>query len=187
MNAKMQRALQWTLLAVLTLAVGYAGLRFGRSLQGRNAPAVVEAPDFPFMPGDAFPDVRLADSLGTEVGSVELVATKHGAVGLFLDPNCVGCSAMATRWEQALSEGVVESEHVVAITSEDAAANARYRSAHALSYPIYQDVESAFLERHGVVTYPMEVVVGASGVIQAVSGDSKTPIDGESIRDLIEP
>jgi peroxiredoxin len=187
MNAKMQRPLQWTLLAVLTLAVGYAGLRFGRSLQGRNAPAVVEAPDFPFMPGDVFPDVRLADSLGAEVGSVELVASKRGAVVLFLDPNCEGCSAMATRWEQAVSEGVIAPERVFGITSEAAAMNAQYRTAHSLSYPIYQDVESAFLERHGVVTYPMEVVVGPSGTIQALSTDSKTPIDGESVRALIEP
>ena len=186
MNAKTRRVLQWMSFAVLILAVGYAGVRFGSSLRTRNAPEVVETPEFPFMPGDAFPDVRLADSLGTEVGSVELVASKRGAVVLFLDPNCEGCSAMATRWEQAVSAGVIQSERVFGITSEAAATNAQYRAAHALSYPIYQDVETAFLERHGVVTYPMEVVVGASGEIQAVSTDSKTPIDGESIGALIE-
>lgn len=181
----MKRLLQWTTFAVLALAVGYGGIRFGNSLRARNAP-VVEAPDFPFLPGDAFPDVRLADSLGTEMGSVEAVTSRHGAVVLFLDPNCEGCSEMAARWEQAVAQGVIEPERVFGITSEAAAVNVRYRAAHALSYPLYQDVESAFLNRHGVVTYPMEVVVGPAGTIQALSTDSRTPIDGESIRALME-
>jgi peroxiredoxin len=186
MNPKARRLLQWMSFGILALVVGYAGLRVGTSLRARgNAPVVVEAPDFPFLPGDAFPDVRLADSLGTEVGSVELVARTRGAVVLFLDPNCEGCSAMATRWEQAVSDGVIDPDRVFGVTSESAAANASYRAAHALSYPIYQDIESAFLERHGVVTYPMEVVVSASGMVQAVSTDSKTPIDGASMRALV--
>jgi peroxiredoxin len=184
MNTRTRRLLQGTFFAVLALAVGYAGVRFGSLLRARNAP-IVEAPDFPFMPGDAFPDVLLADSLGTEVGSIALVSSKHGAVVLFLDPNCEGCAAMATRWEQAVSDGVIDPGRVFGITSENAAANASYRAAHGLSYPLYQDVETAFLNRHGVVTYPMEVVVAASGTIQALSTDSKTPIDGESIRAMI--
>ena len=186
MNDSTKRWLQGTTLVVLAVAAGYAGLRFGGTLRARNAPAIVEAPEFPFKPGDAFPDVRLADSLGTEVGSVDLVNGKQGAVVLFLDPNCEGCSAMATRWEEGLSQGVIEPERLFAITSEPAAANAQYRASHALSYPIYQDIESAFLQRHGVVTYPMEIVVNATGTIQSLSTDSKTPIDSESVRALID-
>jgi peroxiredoxin len=155
-------------------------------LRARNAPVIVDAPEFPWKPGDPFPAVRLADSLGVEVGSQELVSGTRGAVVLFLDPNCEGCSAMAARWEQALAGGVIEAERVFGVTSEPAERNQRYRAEHALSFPIYQDVETAFLNRHGVVTYPMEVVVGASGTIQALSTDSKTPIDGESLRALIE-
>jgi hypothetical protein len=93
---------------------------------------------------------------------------------------------MAARWERGLSEGLIEAERVFGVTSATAAVNASYRAQHALSFPIYQDVENAYLQRHGVVTYPMEVVVGASGEIAALSTDSKTPIDGESIRALIE-
>lgn len=186
MNAKTKRLLQWSALVVVALVVGYAGLRVGGSLRGEKNTAIVEAPEFPFRPGDAFPDVRLADSLGTEAGSVELVRGRHGAVVLFLDPNCEGCSAMAVRWERGVAEGVIEPERVFGVTPADAALNSKYRATHALSFPIYQDVEDAFLERHGLVTYPMEVVVGASGTIQSLSTDSKTPIDGESIRALIE-
>jgi len=186
MNAKTRRLLQWTALVAVALMAGYAGLRVGGSLRGQNDAAIVEAPEFPFKSGDAFPDVRLADSLGTETGSVELVRGRHGAVVLFLDPNCEGCSAMAVRWERGVAEGMIEPERVFGITSAGPALNSKYRVAHALSFPIYQDVEDAFLQRHGVVTYPMEVVVGASGTIQSLSTDSKTPIDGESVRALIE-
>jgi peroxiredoxin len=107
-------------------------------------------------------------------------------VVLFLDPNCEGCSEMAARWDRGVSEGIVEPERIFAVTSATAAVNSQYRNSHALSFPLYQDVEDAFLQRYGVVTYPMEVVVGASGTIQSLSSDSKTPIDAESIRALIE-
>ena len=180
-----RRWLQWTMLLVLAVVAGIAGLRFGSVLRARNAPVIVEAPEFPFKPGDAFPDVRLADSLGTEMGSLELVRGKQGAVVLFLDPNCEGCTAMASRWEQGVTEGVIEPDRIFGISMETAAKNEEYRVAHALSFPIFQDVESAFLNRHGVVTYPMEVVVATSGTIQALSTDSKTPIDAASIRALV--
>ena len=186
MTGKTRQMLQWTVLVVLAVVAGYAGLRFGSSLRAGRHEQIVDAPDFPWKPGDPFPDVRLADSLGVETGSATLVSERHGAVVLFLDPNCDGCTAMAERWEQGLAAGVIEPERLFAITDAPAAENSNYRAAHGLSYPIYQDVETAFLNRHGVVTYPMEVVVGASGSIQALGNDSKTPIDGEAIRALID-
>lgn len=183
MNPTSRRALQWTVLVILAIGAGYAGLRFGSGLRARNAP-VIEAPAFAFKPGDPFPDVRLADSLGTEVGSVALVTERRGAVVLFLDPNCEGCSDMAARWQRGVSDGVIEIERVIGITSEPAAVNAKYRADYGLDFPIYEDIATAFIQQHGVVTYPMEIVVGPSGTINAVSDDSKSPIDGESIRAL---
>ena len=179
------RALRWVTFLLVVLAVGYAGMRLGRALRGRAAPAIIEAPPFPFRPGDPLPDVQLADSTGTASTSLGLVAERGGAVVLFLDPNCEGCLAMAQRWERALADGVVEPGRVLGVTREPAEVNARYRTEHGLSFPIYQDVESAYLQRHGVVTYPMEVVVGASGTILSLSDDSKSPIDGDAIRSLL--
>jgi peroxiredoxin len=184
MTTRTVRALQWTALVVLALVAGFAGLRFGAGLRSEH-PAIVDAPKFAFKPGDRFPDVQLADSLGTQVGSVALVTALHGAVVLFLDPNCEGCSAMAARWERGVADGVIEPERVIGITTEASAVNAKYRADHGLNFPIYQDVATAFLNQHGVVSYPMELVVGPSGTINAVSDDSKSPIDGESIRALI--
>jgi peroxiredoxin len=168
--------------AVAVLGVGYLGVRFGRAIRERTSPPVVEAPPFPFAPGDAFPDVALADSSGTVVRSVDVAA---GRVVLFLDPNCDGCTDMSVRWERALADGLVDAGRVLGVSRETSEIIGRYRAAHALSFPIYRDVEDAFIRQHGVVSYPLEVVVGASGTIRSLSDDSKTPIDEESIRLLL--
>ena len=185
MKARTQRSLRWTLFAVLGLVALYAGLRTGSVLRARNE-KVVEAPEFPFKPGDALPDVTLADSTDTPTGSVALVAERKGVVMLFLDPNCEGCSAMAAKWQRAVDAGAIEPERVIAITTATREQNASYRAQHMLGYPLYRDVDSAYLQQHGVVTYPMEMEVGASGVIQALSNDSVTEVDGDNIRALIE-
>lgn len=180
-----QRMLRRAAFVVAALAVAFAGMRVGAMLRARNQP-VLEAPAFPFEPGQALPDVQLADSTGATIGSVALVAERHGAVMLFLDPNCHSCEAMATRWQRAVEQGAIEPERVIAVTRSPADVNAQYRATHALAYPLYQDVESAFLEKHGVVTYPMEMEVGASGNIRALSTDSVNDVDGDKIRALIE-
>jgi len=105
---------------------------------------------------------------------------------LFLDPNCEGCSAMAAKWQRAVDAGAIESERVIAITTATREQNASYRAKHMLGYAVYRDVDSAFLEKHGVVTYPMEMEVGASGTITSLSNDSVTEVDGANIRALIE-
>ncbi len=184
MKAGTRRALRWTVFVLLGLVVLYAGMRTGSALRARNQP-VVEAPEFPFKPGDALPDVTLADSTGERVGSLSLVSGRKGAVVLFLDPNCEGCSAMAARWQQAVDAGAIEPERVIAITTAAPDVNVSYRAQHALAFPVYQDVDSAYLEKHGVVTYPMEMEVSASGIIQALSTDSKSVVDGESVRGLL--
>lgn len=185
MATNTQRMLRRGVFVVAALAVAYAGMRVGAALRARHQP-VVEGPEFPFQPGQALPDVQLADSTGATIGSVALVTGRHGAVMLFLDPNCHGCSAMAARWQHAVDQGAIEPERVIAVTMATAAVNSSYRATHALSYPLYQDVESAFLQKHGVVTYPMEMEVGASGKIQAMSTDSVNEVDGDKIRTLIE-
>ena len=181
MNAKTWRSIAFV---VVVLVVAAAGLRVGSSLRKRTTVAQTTEHNFPFKPGDAFPDVSLTDSLGTHVGSAALVQGK-GAVVLFLDPNCHGCLAMAERWERAVSDGVVEPERVIAVTRDPAVVNNRYREEHGFSYPLYTDSASVFLMQHGVSEYPMEMVVGASGRIRSLSTDSKTPIDAESIRAMI--
>jgi len=185
MKTGTQRWLRWTLFAVVGLVVLYAGLRTGSALRAKNE-KVVEAPEFPFKPGDALPDVTLADSTDARTGSVALVAERKGAVMLFLDPNCEGCSAMAAKWQRAVDAGAIESERVIAITTATREQNSSYRAQHMLGYAVYRDVDSAFLEKHGVVTYPMEMEVGASGTITSLSNDSVTEVDGANIRALIE-
>lgn len=184
MSFNAPRSIRLLSLLLVALAVGYAGVRLGQSLRDRNNPPVAEAPPFPFRPGDPFPDVVLADSTGTRVRSTELGAT-HGAVVLFLDPNCDGCTDMSIRWEQALADGFYDPSRVFGVSRANADANRQYRAANRLSFPIYQDVEDAFVRKYDVLRYPLEIVVGQSGTIRSVSDDSKSPVDGEAIRVLM--
>lgn len=175
------RPLRWLILVVVALAVGYAGVRFGRTLRERQAPPVAEAPSFPFRPGDPFPDVALADSLGAIVRSGDLIA-ERGAVVLFLDPECEGCTDMSIRWEHALAGGFFDPTRVIGVSRASADVIGSYRAAHRLSYPVYRDAEDAFLQTHGVTRYPLEVVVGQSGTIRSLSDDSVTPVDVDVVR-----
>ncbi|MCI0451334.1 MAG: peroxiredoxin family protein [Candidatus Latescibacteria bacterium] len=175
------RPFRWILFAALALAVGLAGVQFGRVLRNRSAPVVAEAPPFPFRPGDAFPDVALSDSLGTIVRSDSLLAGR-GAVVLFLDPNCDGCTDMSIRWEHALAEGTIDPARVFAVSRASAGINRDYRAANRLRFPIYRDVEDAFLNRYRVTSYPLEVVVGRSGTIRSLSDDSVSPVDDDAVR-----
>jgi len=177
---RMSRSLRIIVFLLAAAAVGYAGLRFGRSIKERSNPPVAEAPPFPFLPGDRFPDVALVDSLGASVRTSDLLAN-HGAVVLFLDPNCEGCTEMSIRWEHALAD-LFDRSRVIGISREAHDVNRAYRAANHLTFPIYQDAEDAFLDRFGVTSFPLEVVVGQSGTIRSVSDDSVTPIDVEWIR-----
>ncbi len=175
------RPARWVALLVAMTAMLYAGVRFGRVLRDRSKPAVAEASPFPFDPGDAFPIATLADAFDQTARTDSLLANR-GAVVLFLDPTCDGCTDMSIKWEHALAEGFIDPTRVFGISRGTTDANAAYRAANRLSFPIYRDIEDAFLVRHGVASYPLEVVVGSSGTVRSVSDDSKAPVDGDEIR-----
>jgi peroxiredoxin len=171
------------LLGMALVAAVFAGLYVGRALRARTH-SVVEPPPFPFKTGETMPDVALLDSLGTTVQLSALVQP-DGAVVLFLDPECDGCTAMATRWERALAEGTVGVVNVFGISRAPATTTQPYRAAHHLSYPIYQDAHDAFLGQYGLASYPLEVVVGRSGTVRSVSDNSVSPIDAAAIEHML--
>ena len=166
----------------LVVAV-FAGLYVGRMLRARTH-SVVEPPPFPFKTGELMPDVALLDSLGAVVQTSALVQP-DGAVVLFLDPDCDGCTAMSTRWERALADGSVGVVHVFGISRAPASTTQPYRVAHHLSYPIYQDAHDTFLSQYGLASYPLEIVVGRSGRIRSVSDNSVSPIDAAAIERML--
>jgi peroxiredoxin len=165
------------------VAAVIAGLYVGRTLRARTH-SVVEPPPFPFKTGEPMPDVALIDSLGAVVQTSALVQP-DGAVVLFLDPDCDGCTAMSTRWERALADGSVGVVNIFGISRASAATTQPYRVTHHLSYPIYQDAHDTFLSQYGLASYPLEIVVGRSGTIRAVSDNSVSPIDGTSIERML--
>lgn len=180
MFSRFPRPLRWAALVLAALVIGYGGVRFGRAMRARSTPPVAEAPPFPFKLGQRFPDVALVDSLGNTVRSADLVSP-HGAVVLLLDPDCDGCTDMSIRWEQTLAE-FFDPTRVFGVCRASVDANRAYRAANHLTFPIYQDVEDAFVQKYNVLSYPLEVVVGQSGMIRSLSDDSTTPIDAEAAR-----
>jgi peroxiredoxin len=181
MSDSKSRSVRWIVLVLAIVAVGFAGVYFGRALRSRTQPPVTaETPPFAFEPGDLFPRVALTDSLERPVASDSLLA--NGGVVLLLDPDCDGCTDMSIRWEHALATGFIDRTLVFGVSRFATSANSAYRATHRLSFPIYRDSEDAFLSVHGVTSYPLEVVVGRSGTIQSLSDDSVTPVDEEAIR-----
>lgn len=181
---KMSKFARWAILIVVLLVAAYAGLRTGTALRHHAEPVVTEGPRYPFQLGDSLPDVQLADSAEATVHS-ETLLSGPGTIVLFLDPNCDGCLDMSRRWQQAIVDGVVPADRIIGISRADRDANEHYRAEHGLRFPIYQDVESAFLRQHGVTTYPLEVVVGTSGKVEWVSDNSRAEIDADKIRSLM--
>src|SRR5262245_41742935 len=171
------------LVGLALVAAVIAGLYVGRALRARTH-SVVEPPPSPFKIGEPMPDVALVDSTGAAVQTSALVQP-NGAVVLFLDPDCDGCTAMSTRWEHALADGSVGVVKVFGISRAPAATTQPYRAAHRLSYPIYQDAHDVFLGQYGVASYPLEIVVGRSGTIRAVSDNSVVPIDAAAIERML--
>jgi peroxiredoxin len=177
------KAFRWVALLVAVLVVGYGGVRVGQVLRDRNAPRVVQPPPFPFRPGDPFPgDVVLADSAGAHVTSADVTP---GKVVLFLDPECEGCAAMSARWQRAVAESTFSPAMVLGLSRGTPDTVARYVASHGIGFPVYCDTEDAFVRLHAVTSFPLEVVVGASGTVQAISDDSVSPIEAESVRLLL--
>ena len=165
---------------VLALAVGFLGLRAGRWMRERRAPAPAAADakvsEFPFEVGAPFPDVAVMDSTGATRQTRDLV-TGSGAVVLFIDLECEACQNMCHRWEDAVEQGWIDADRIVAIAREAPAMVEQYRKSNALRFPIYRDPELVFSHTHGVVRFPLELIVGVSGTIRSESYDSVSPID----------
>lgn len=178
------RLTRWLVLVLAVIVAGYLGLRAGQGLRTRVKPVATPAPEFPFQVGDSLPDVSLVDAGGTTVQSDSLLAGP-GTVVIFLDPNCEGCLAMLQLWQQAVTDGEIPAERIVGISRESPEANERYCQEHGLQFPVYQDVESAYLKQHGVTTYPLAVIIGTSRRIESLSDNSKADIDGAAVRALM--
>lgn len=180
----MQRSLRTIGMLVLVVVVGATGLWVGSKVRDRFRPAPAVQPAAAYLnhalqPGTEFPDVVLHDDEGAPVSTRDLL--REGGVVLFLDPDCSPCSAMGRRWQRALDEGLVEPGRLWAVSVHPRLVNDAYAAAQGLAFPIFEDRDRIFRGEYGVTHYPLEVVVGASGVVRRASYDSVSPIDEAAV------
>jgi len=182
------RIIKRILFVAVVTAVAAAGGLTGRLIRSRGGgvPAVVTVrpPMTLLRAGDIFPDLPLVDDAGERTPASALIGGT-GMVVLFLDLECPPCAEMALRWQKAIDEGAVDSYQVMAVTYQSHEAMAAFRGEHALAFPFYRDADLAFRERFDVTRFPLEVVVGASGLIHSTSFDSASPIDAGLLREQL--
>jgi len=174
--------------AVMVILVAVAGVFVGRTLRTHGpSETTVEAgiPTTLLAAGDAFPDVVVADEDGGAQRTSDLLAT--GGVVLFLDLECEPCQTAAERWQRYADEGVVPPDRIFGITVGSRDAVREFKERHVLSFPLLRDSLRVFHDRYDVARFPLQVVVGASGVMRDVTYDTVSPVDpGELERELSE-
>lgn len=174
---------------VLVFAVGLFGVLTGQLLRGKlprfGKPQVsMPAPTSLLIPGVEFPDVVLSGEGGSPVRTVEMIAST-GCVVLFLDLECPPCEEMTVRWQRAADEGVVAFDQLWAVTYQPRNRVEAYIDRQGVTFPVLVDTARTFLREYEVNRFPLEVVVGSSGVIRAASYDSATPIDEEQLAEWL--
>jgi len=181
-----RRTLRPALFLVLVFVVGTAGVLTGRLIRTRvaGAPTATVTARVP-MPllraGDVFPDLPLVNDTGEAERTAALIGGT-GMVVLFLDLECPPCADTALRWQRAIEEGVIGADQVMAITYQSHEAMAMFREEHGLVYRFFQDADLAFHRGFEVNRFPLEVIVGASGLVHSTRFDSASPVDAERLQ-----
>lgn len=175
---------------LLVVVVGGAGLALGQWLGDRfrgNAAREVSAlvPASLLDAGMAFPDVALSGAHGEATRTGERLPD-NGVVVLFLDMECPPCVDMATRWQRALDEGAIDDGQLYAVTYHRQEVIDRFAEMHGLTFPIYRDAEQTFRSQFEVDRFPLQVVVGRSGMIRGTSYDSTSDIDFDNVYRQLE-
>lgn len=179
------RGSQGAIIAVAVVVAGVAGLAVGRLIAERRVVEVSHVTAAVWQRGDVFPSFTLLTEWGDSVETDALLA--RGGVVMFLDLECPPCVDMALKWDRAVNDGVVTIEQVVAITSQNAAAIARFREEAELQIAVYRDPGPAFLENHWITSFPVEVIVGRDGAVVSVSENPATPVDTGILRAAFAP
>jgi peroxiredoxin len=170
----------WLLLVV----VAAAGLAGGLWFRSARTPPPSDALDSPFAEGDVFPDVVVIDDAGQPRSTHEILGSRGGVV-LFLDPDCPPCRDMSLLWQSRVADGEIGADRVLGVAPAEIEAVRAYRDALALSFSIYSDADRAFAREHGVVAFPLRVVVDSSLHVRGQSANPATEPRGDALRRLL--
>jgi peroxiredoxin len=166
--------------AVLLVAVGIGGVFVGHivrdRLPGRQKPmGTMSVPVSLLRVDTPFPDVPLVGPDGEIAYTGSLAG--DGSVVLFLDLDCAPCDAMSARWQAAYDADAILPGRLWGVTYFPRHVIERYAREHDLDFPIYVDSLRTFHTQYEVNRFPLEVVVGSSGLIRSTSYDSESPVE----------
>jgi hypothetical protein len=173
-------------LGALVLAIGVAGVLFGKYLGGTTGPARLaeRAPTHGLPIGGRFPTVPLLDEAGSPLVTDDLWR-KRGAVVLLLDLECAPCATMVDRWQAYAQSDSLADLPLVGVTHATLQAVRDYRSARGVTFPIYADTAGAFMRDHRVMDYPLAATVSRSGVLQHATFDPEEAVRAQELRAVL--
>lgn len=176
------------LFVALALVVAAAGLMLGSALRGRFGRAPLD--EAATMTGSLLeigtplPDVALVREDGTACGTRALIE-ETGAVFLFVELGCPPCSVMTERWQRVVDDGELPGVPVVGIAAEPVVRIRSFKAAHGVTLPIYSDGGGVFERDYRVNAFPLNVIVGPSGLVRATTYDANAPIDPARVASLL--
>lgn len=174
--------------AVLLIVVGIGGVLVGHvvrdRLPGRQKPmGTMPVPVSLLRVDTPFPDVPLVGPDGETAYTGSLAG--DGSVVLFLDLDCPPCDAMSARWQAAWDADAILPGRLWGVTYFPRDVVEQYARDHNIGFPIYVDSLRTFHTQYEVNRFPLEVVVGSSGLIRSTSYDSESPVEIGRIFELM--
>jgi peroxiredoxin len=142
---------------------------------GAAMPAAQPAGEkYPLLIGKVFPDAELLDVNNVKMRSVELV--RSGAVVLFLETSCSNCEAMIEKWKNLVAAETITPDEIFGICFQKPAEASAYHHQHVMNFPIYCDTAGYYLVQHEVHDFPLQLVVGRSGMIHESTYDARRQV-----------
>lgn len=138
-------------------------------------------PDLTLKIGTDFPDVMLVGDDNVAVTTGDLIGA-DGAIVLFIDLGCPPCEQLTKKFQALVAAGEIPAENIIGIcptTPVDYLSG--FYTTYGLTFPVYADTTSEFRYRHGVEGYPIMIAVGGDGIIRAVAGDCRMPIEPDQV------
>jgi peroxiredoxin len=183
-NSSLKSILSGSIVFVMAVAGVYVGMSLKES---SSAPPVepYSEPTSKLASGMTFPDVQVMDESSKPVMTSDMLAGKGGVI-LFMELGCPPCVEMTEKWVQAIKSGEAKDISVYGIAINLPMHIYSYRMKKGISFPIYSDSAGVFINQYDVTSYPMQVVVGKSGVIRYTNFDSREELAFDLLREQLD-
>jgi peroxiredoxin len=187
MGTESNSSLKSILSGSIVFVMAVAGVYVGMMLKERSDAPPMEPysePTSKLAVGMPFPDVQVLDVSSRPVMTSDMLDA-HGGVILFMELGCPPCVEMTEKWVEAIKSGEAKDVPVYGVAINLPMHIHSYRIKRGISFPIFSDSAGVFINQYDVTSYPMEVVVGKSGIIRYTNFDSRVPIAFDLLREQL--